>query len=68
MSYDSGVKLWWAYEDADRSARYPGAMDIDPAWAQEVLIDDDLLELSPYPSSRMGAIGLVGYSASAVAC
>jgi hypothetical protein len=40
-------------------------MDIEPDWTQEVLADDSLLELSPYPRSRIGALGFVGYSPSA---
>jgi hypothetical protein len=69
VPYTQRVALWWADEDADhirsRSARYPDAMNIEPDWTQEVLADDDLLELSPYPSSRIGALGFVGYSPTA---
>jgi hypothetical protein len=63
------VELWWADEDADyirsRSARYPGAMDVEPEWTQEVMADEHLVELSPYPASRVGASGFIGYSPSA---
>jgi hypothetical protein len=40
-------------------------MDIEPNWTEEVLADDALLELSPYPLSRIGALGFVGYSPTA---
>lgn len=50
-SYNRGVDLYWADEDAayirSRSARYSGALDIEPAWTWEVLADDRLVELSP---------------------
>jgi hypothetical protein len=63
------VRFIWADEDANyirsRSERYPGALDIDPAWTQEVLVDEQLLEVTPYPRSRVGASGFIGWSASA---
>lgn len=69
MIYTSGVELWWAEEDADyirhRSTRYPGALNLQPAWTQEVMADEYLLELSPYPTSRVRASGFIGYSPSA---
>jgi hypothetical protein len=69
MSYTAVVDLYWADDDAayirSRSARYPGALDIEPAWTWEVLADERLVELSPYPTSRVGASGLVGFSPSA---
>ena len=59
----------WADDDVDyirsRSARYPGALDIDPEWTQEVLADEQLLEVTPYPRSRVGASGYIGWSPSA---
>lgn len=59
----------WAGEDADyirsRSTRYPGGVDIEPAWTLEVLADEHLIELSPYPSSRVRASGFIGWSPSA---
>lgn len=59
----------WADEDAEyissRSHRYPGAVDIDPAWTQEVLDDVQLVVLEPYPASRVGATGFIGHSPSA---
>lgn len=63
------MKLWWADEEADylrsRSARYRGALDLEPEWTQEVMADDYLVEVSPYPASRVGASGFIGYSPSA---
>jgi len=59
MTYDGCVELWWAEEDADyirkRSARYQGALDLEPEWTREVMADEHLVELSPYPASQMGA-------------
>ncbi len=67
--YTQRVDLWWADEDADyirgRSTRYPGALNVEPAWTQEVMADEHLVELSPYPSSRVRALGYLGYSPSA---
>ena len=61
--------LHWADEDAayirSRSSRYAGALDIEPAWTVEVMADARLVELSPYPTSRVGATGFIGYSPSA---
>ena len=63
------MELWWTGEDADyirsRSSRYPGAVDLDPEWTQEVMADEHLIELSPYPASRVGASGFIGWSTSA---
>jgi hypothetical protein len=63
------VGIAWADEDPDyirsRSSRYPGALDLEPDWTREVFTDMNLLELSPYPGSRVGATGFVGYSPSA---
>lgn len=69
MTYNGSVELRWAEEDADhirrRSTRYPGAVDLEPEWTQEVMADEYLIELSPYPTSRVGALGYIGYSPSA---
>lgn len=69
MSYTEGVAFLWSQQDATyirtRSQRYPGALDIDPDWTQEVLADERLVELAPYPTSRVGASGFVGWSRSA---
>jgi hypothetical protein len=63
------MQLHWAEEDANyiqsRSQRYPGALDIHPVWTQEVLADDFVIEVSPYPTSRIGASGFIGWSESA---
>jgi len=63
------MDLYWADDDAayirSRSTRYPGAIDIEPEWTLEVLADDRLVELSPYPTSRVGASGFIGFSPSA---
>lgn len=69
LSHTLVVGLFWADEDAayirSRSTRYPGALDIEPAWTLEVLADERCLELSPYPNSRVGALGFIGFSSSA---
>jgi hypothetical protein len=69
LSYTVAVGLHWADEDAayirSRSSRYAGALDIEPAWTVEVMADARLVELSPYPTSRVGATGFIGYSPSA---
>lgn len=61
--------FYWDAEDAayisSRSSRYPGALDIDPDWTLEVLEDERLVVLNPYPASRIGASGFIGRSASA---
>jgi hypothetical protein len=69
VTYTVDVEIFWANEDAQyirtRSGRYPGALDIEPDWTREVLADMNVVELSPYPGSRVGASGFVGYSSSA---
>lgn len=69
MAYYEWVKLWWTEEDAayirSRSARYRGAVNLEPEWTQEVMADEHLVELSPYPASRVGASGFIGWSSSA---
>jgi hypothetical protein len=69
MSYTVAVGLYWADEDAayiqSRSTWYAGALDIEPAWTAEAMADERLVEVSPYPTSRVGATGFIGYSASA---
>lgn len=65
----SPVHIERAEEDATyiatRSHRYPGALDIDVDWTREVLADPRLVAVVPYPRSRMGASGLVGWSRGA---
>lgn len=62
------MRLFWADEDAayirSRSSRYPAALDIEVPWTWEVLADAQLIELAPYPSSRVGASGFIGFSPS----
>lgn len=62
------VRFRWTDEDAEyirsRSQRYPGAIDIEPRWTQGVLADEHLVELTPYPGSRAGASGFIGWSRS----
>jgi hypothetical protein len=38
---------------------------LEPAWTVEVMADEQLIELSPYPTSRVGATGFIGCSPSA---
>jgi hypothetical protein len=66
------VEFYWDEADAayisSRSRRYQGAPDIEASWTQEVLEDERLVVLDPYPASRIGASGFIGHSASAGAC
>ena len=59
----------WSADGANyirsRSVRYPGAVDIEPEWTQEVLADPDLIAFEPDPKSRMGASRYIGESPSA---
>lgn len=59
----------WAAEDVayigSRSTRYPGALDIELDWAKEALADPRLVQVVPYPRSRVGAAAFIGYSAAA---
>jgi hypothetical protein len=61
--------LWWPDEEAEhirtRSIRYPGALDIDPAWTLEAAADPARIVRDPDPASRSGAIRLIGYSPTA---
>lgn len=50
-----------------RSDRYPGALNIEPAWTEEVLADPDMLAAEPDPKSRIRAGRFIGYSVSAAA-
>lgn len=72
VTYTQLVDIAWADEDADyirsRSSRYPAALDIEPDWTREVLTDVNLVQLSPYPGSRVGATGFVGYSPARAEC
>lgn len=46
-----------------RGDRYPGGLDIEPEWAQQVMHDVDLVAFEPDPKSRMGASRFIGSSA-----
>lgn len=49
-----------------RSTRYDGAVDIDPAWTNEVLADPDRLVDEPDPrSAHANSVRVVGYSPAA---
>ena len=62
-------RLWWDEEDAEhirtRSVRYPGAVDLEPAWTLEAAADPDSLVRQPDPKSRVGYTRLIGHSPSA---
>lgn len=62
-------RVVWAVEDAEyirtRSVRYPGALDIEPAWTDEAMDDQALVELDRDPKSRVGASRFIGYSPTA---
>ena len=61
--------LWWDEEDAQhirtRSTRYPGAVDLEPAWTLEAAADPDSLVRQPDAKSRAGYTRLIGHSPSA---
>src|SRR5437764_12706959 len=62
--------LYWSGEAAahiqKRSARYPGAADIEPEWTEEVIDEPDALWFEPDPKSKSGlGIRVIGYSVSA---
>lgn len=63
------IGLWWDDEDAkhirQRSQRYPGATDIDPAETLEAAADPSRIVREPDPKSEWGYIRLIGYSATA---
>lgn len=49
-----------------RSTRYPGAMDIDPAWTLDVVNDPERLVDEPDPRSvHANSVRIVGYSPAA---
>ncbi len=62
-------RLDWRYRSEyirTRSARRPGDIDIEPAWADEACADDDALVDSPDPAPKSGRTDrLVGYSPTA---
>jgi hypothetical protein len=63
------IGLWWDDEDVEhirrRSSRYPGAVNIEPAWTLEAAADPHRITRDPDPKSWAGDIRVVGYSPSA---
>ena len=62
-----GERISWDDAATDhirtRSARYPAAADIDPAWTVEVVHDPDRLVDEPDPrSAHINSVRIVGYS------
>ncbi len=61
--------LCWRDADAEyirrRSDRYPGAVNIEPAWTVVAATDPRRIERDPDPKSRVGAVRITGYSPSA---
>ncbi len=66
---DPEPRLDWRHRSEyirSRSARRPGDIDIEPAWADEAFADADALVDSPDPASKSGKTDrLVGYSVTA---
>lgn len=70
MSYVPSEQIEWGEEDAshirNRSARYPGNTNIDPAWTVEVVNDPHRLVDEPDPKSRhANSVRTTGYSHTA---
>lgn len=63
------MMVLWTAVDAEyirtRSSRYPGAIDIEPAWADEAVADPGSLIADPDPHSRTGGLRITGYSPEA---
>jgi hypothetical protein len=61
--------LWWDDDDAEhirtRSSRYPGAIDVEPAWTLEAAGDPHRIVRAPDPRSDAGYTRVVGYSPTA---
>ncbi len=59
-------ELWWDDEDAahirSRSARYPGADNIEPDWTLEAAADPQRMVHDPDPKSWVGYTRVIGYS------
>lgn len=55
-----------AHHIISRSVRYPGAVDIEPAWTTEAVNDPDRLVDEPDPNSaHANSVRVVGYSTTA---
>lgn len=62
------VEVVWSDEaiaHLKRSQRYPGAVDIDPAWVVEAAQDDGAVMVTPYWTSRVNATAIIGYAPTA---
>ncbi|MBN9744114.1 hypothetical protein DMP23_24085 [Amycolatopsis sp. A1MSW2902] len=63
------IGLWWEEAGGEyirtRSARYPGASDIEPAWTLEAAADPHRITRDPDPKSHWGDIRVIGYSSAA---
>jgi hypothetical protein len=62
------VEVIWADVAAQhlaRSQRYRGAVDIDVDWTVEAVNDIDAVQVDPYWASRVNALAIIGYSATA---
>jgi hypothetical protein len=66
--YGLGVEVIWSDEalrHLARSQRYSGAADIELDWTIEAVNDIDAVQVDPYWTSRVNALAIIGYSASA---
>lgn len=63
------MEIEWAAEDVayigSRSTRYPGSLDIEVVWVEEAVSDPRVVQVRPYPRSRVGASAFIGYSQAA---
>jgi hypothetical protein len=62
------VEVIWsdaAAEHLARSQRYPDAVDIEVEWTVEAVNDIDAVQVDPYWTSRVNALGIIGYSEGA---
>lgn len=61
--------MWWDDEAVahvrSRSARYPGAEDIEPDWTFEAADDPYTVVRDPGPKSQVGYTRIIGYSPAA---
>jgi hypothetical protein len=67
--YDDEQIVWdaaAAHHIRTRSSRYPGALNIEPEWTSEVIVDPDRLVDEPDPNSaHANSVRIIGYSPSA---